>query len=238
MRYGRPGVADDYSHLGESLFDHPYQWGSKRTGPDLAREGGPIADGSTHMRLGKRGNDWHFNHFLNPRQVTPGSNMPSYPWLFEKETDVKSLPARIAAQVRIGVPWLPLNQHEIRDMVETQAQEIAANLVKAEVYLPSKPDLQGDALRNHLAKSQVVALIAYMQKLGSYREVGDGTRGPIPLDPDTHRRAHHLLCHLRHGLPGRDDPRVAHRQKRARTPRGAAIGNRGPITLHRTLKSS
>jgi cytochrome c oxidase cbb3-type subunit I/II len=188
MRYGRPGVADDYSHLGESLFDHPYQWGSKRTGPDLAREGGPIAAGSTHMRLGKRGNDWHFNHFYNPRQVTPGSNMPTYPWLFEKETDVKSLPAKIAAQVKIGVPWLPLNQHEIRDMVETQAQEIAANLVKAEVYLPSKPDLQGDALRNHLAKSQVVALIAYMQKLGSYREVGDGTRGPIPLDPDTHRR--------------------------------------------------
>ncbi|RYD48661.1 MAG: cytochrome-c oxidase, cbb3-type subunit I, partial [Verrucomicrobiaceae bacterium] len=79
MRYGRAGVTDDYSHLGESLFDHPYQWGSKRTGPDLAREGGPLATNTRHMRVGKRGNDWHFNHFLNPRQTSPGSNMPAYP---------------------------------------------------------------------------------------------------------------------------------------------------------------
>ncbi len=98
MRYGRSGVKDDFSHLGESLFDHPYQWGSKRTGPDLAREGGPLAVGSKYMRVGKRGNDWHFNHFLNPRQTSPGSNMPAYPWLFEKPADVKSLPAKIAAQ--------------------------------------------------------------------------------------------------------------------------------------------
>ena len=85
MRYGRSGVKDDYSHLGESLYDHPYQWGSKRTGPDLAREGGPLAAGSKYMRVGKRGNDWHFNHFLNPRQISPGSNMPAYPWLFENQ---------------------------------------------------------------------------------------------------------------------------------------------------------
>jgi cytochrome c oxidase cbb3-type subunit I/II len=188
MRYGRPGVVDDYSHLGESLFDHPYQWGSKRTGPDLAREGGPIAAGAKYMRLGKRGNDWHFNHFLNPRQTSPGSNMPAYPWLFEKETDLKSLPAKIATQRKIGVPWPALNQHEIRDMAESQAQEIAANLVEAKVYLPAKPDLQGEALRNHLAKTRVVALIAYMQKLGAYREI-KGKGGPRPLDPDSQRPA-------------------------------------------------
>jgi cytochrome c oxidase cbb3-type subunit I/II len=190
MRYGRAGVADDYSHLGESLFDHPYQWGSKRTGPDLAHEGGPMAANAKYMRVGKRGNDWHFNHFLNPRQVSPGSNMPSYPWLFEKETDVKSLPGKIAAQVSIGVPWPALNQHEIRDMVETQSQEIAKSLVDAKVYLPSKPDLQGDALRNHLAKSQVVAIIAYLQKLGAYKEITNGHPGePKTLDPDSHRKA-------------------------------------------------
>ena len=188
MRYGRPGVTDDYSHLGESIFDHPYQWGSKRTGPDLAREGGPIAADAKYMRLGKRGNDWHFNHFLNPRQTSPGSNMPAYPWLFEQETDVKSLPARIATQVKLGIPWPAMSQHEIRDMVETQAQEIAANLVEAKVYLPSKPDLQGDELRNDLAKSKVVALIAYMQKLGAYREV-KGKGGPRTLDPDSQRPA-------------------------------------------------
>jgi cytochrome c oxidase cbb3-type subunit I/II len=190
MRYGRAGVADDYSHLGESLFDHPYQWGSKRTGPDLAREGGPIAANAKYMRVGKRGNDWHFIHFLNPRQTSPGSNMPAYPWLFEKETDVKSLPTKIAAQRKIGVPWPALNQHEIRDMAESQAQEIAASLVGAKVFLPDKPDLQGDALRNELAKKEVVALIAYIQKLGAYREVTKEKPGPTPLNPDSYRRTH------------------------------------------------
>jgi cytochrome c oxidase cbb3-type subunit I/II len=116
--------------------------------------------------------------------------MPSYPWLFEKETDVKSLPGKIAAQVSIGVPWPALNQHEIRDMVETQSQEIAKSLVDAKVYLPSKPDLQGDALRNHLAKSQIVAVIAYVQKLGAYKEITNGHPGePKTLDPDSHRKA-------------------------------------------------
>ncbi len=194
MRYGRAGVADDFSHLGESLFDHPYQWGSKRTGPDLAREGGPIAkkpDGTPYkyMRVGIRGNEWHFNHFLDPRRISgEKSNMPAYPWLFEKDTDVKALPGKIAAQVKLGVPWPAMNQHEIRDSVETQAQEIAANLVDSKVSLPSKPDLQGDALRNHLAKSEIVALIAYVQKLGAYREVEkEHPTGPKTLNPDSFR---------------------------------------------------
>ena len=196
MRYGRAGVTDDYSHLGESIYDHPYQWGSKRTGPDLAREGGPIAKKDTqgnlykYMRVGKRGNDWHFNHFLNPRAPSPGSNMPAFPWLFEQDTDVKALPNKIAVQVQLGVPWPILNQHEITDMVETQAQEIAQSLVAAQVYLPGKPDLQGDALRNYLAKAKVVAVIAYLQKLGAYHEVKKAHPGePSALDPDTHRQA-------------------------------------------------
>ncbi len=192
MRYGRAGVADDYSHLGESLFDHPYQWGSKRTGPDLAREGGPIAkkpDGTTYkyMRTGIRGNDWHFNHFMNPRQTTPGSNMPNYQWLFENKADLKALPKKIAVQSTLGVPWPAMNQHEILDMAESQGQEIAKSLVDADVYLPDRPDLQGDALRNHLAKTQAIALIAYIQKLGAYREVvKDAPAGPVSLDPDTY----------------------------------------------------
>ena len=188
MRYGRADVADDFSHLGESLFDHPYQWGSKRTGPDLAREGGTLAVGAKSMRVGRRGNDWHFNHFLNPRQTSPGSNMPSYPWLFENPADVKSLPAKIAAQSRLGVPWPAMSQHEIRDLAESQSQEIAASLVAAKVYLPTKPKLQADALRNDLAKTQAVALIAYIQKLGAYREVVRGhSKEPSNLNPDSHR---------------------------------------------------
>jgi cytochrome c oxidase cbb3-type subunit I/II len=195
MRYGRAGIADDYSHLGESIFDHPYQWGSKRTGPDIAREGGPIAKDAQgnllkYMRSGKRGNIWHFQHFQDPRQISPGSNMPAYPWLFEKETDVKALPNKIRKQVALGIPWPIMNEHEIRDMVETQSQEIAKSLVESEAFLPSRPELKGDALRNHLAKTQVVAMIAYLQKLGSYREVKTDQPGkPKTLDPDTYRKS-------------------------------------------------
>jgi cytochrome c oxidase cbb3-type subunit I/II len=114
--------------------------------------------------------------------------MPAYPWLFTKKTDVKSLPGKIAAQSQLGVPWPVMNQHEIRDHVETQSQEIAASLVAAKVYLPDQPKLQGDALRNHIAKTEIVALIAYIQKLGSYRDiVKDKHAPPSNLDPDSHR---------------------------------------------------
>jgi cytochrome c oxidase cbb3-type subunit I/II len=114
--------------------------------------------------------------------------MPPYPWLFEKETDIKSLPKKIAVQSRLGVPWPPMNQHEIRDMAEAQAREIAESL-KDVVTLPGKPDLKGDALVAELEKKQVIALIAYIQKLGTYRVVGDGKSKTIPLDPDSYRRA-------------------------------------------------
>jgi len=196
MRYGRPGIADDYSHLGESLYDHPYQWGSKRTGPDLAREGGPLAKDPKgnpykYMRVGpSRGNSWHFSHFQDPRGISPGSNMPAFPWLFEKETEVNLLPHKIAVQRKLGVPWPALDTNEITAMAESQAQEIAGSLVDAKVSLPGKPDLQGDALRNQLAKTQVVAVIAYLQKLGTYREIKkDHPAEPSALDPDSQRKA-------------------------------------------------
>ena len=200
LRYGRPGVADDYSHLGESLFDHPYQWGSKRTGPDLAREGGPLSPPKKneageivyeykYMRIGKRGNDWHFNHFINPR-VTEGSNMPSYHWLVDKETNIKALPNKIRKQVAIGVPWPAMPADEIMDRAKVQAREIAQHLVEAPVYIPGREHIQGDALRAHLEKSEMVALIAYMQKLGAYREVTpEKPKAPTSLDPDSHREA-------------------------------------------------
>jgi cytochrome c oxidase cbb3-type subunit I/II len=193
MRYGRPGIADDWSHLGESIYDHPYQWGSKRTGPDLAHEGGPIAkkpDGTPYssMRIGKRGNDWHFSHFLDPRDKSPGSNMPSYWFLFEKETDVKALPGKIKAQVTLGVPYPVMTDADITDRVETQAQDIAKSIVDAGVYFPKNPELKGDALRNHLVKSQGVALIAYVQKLGAYKNVKKAQPAePSSLNPDSHR---------------------------------------------------
>jgi cytochrome c oxidase cbb3-type subunit I/II len=188
MRYG-PAENQGYSRLGESIYDHPYQWGSKRTGPDLAREGGAFAKDSEILRIGKRDNLWHFNHFWDPRQTSPGSNMPPYPWLFDTKADIKSLPTKIATQVRLGVPWPALTKDEIEQKARDQGMAIADSLVKAGAFIATQPDLSAEALRNQLAESKVVALIAYMQKVGAYEEVKNPPKSePRPLDPDSYRR--------------------------------------------------
>ncbi len=146
MRYGGK---DGYSRLGESIYDFPYQWGSKRTGPDLAREGGARTD------------DWHFYHMLDPRSISPGSNMPNYPWLFEKETRIKDLPAKIRAMRMLGVPYpIDLSEEEIQAQVDEQAAGIVERL--AEKGAHTEPD------------KEIVALIAYLQKLGAYERT-DGS---------------------------------------------------------------
>ena len=191
LRYG-PTEAQGYSRLGESLYDHPHQWGSKRTGPDLAREGGSLATDSKLMRGGKRDNLWHFNHMINPRQTSPGSNMPPYPWLIDAKADLKSLPNRIAVQTRLGVPWPAMTKDAIEQSARDQGMEIAVSLVKAGAFLADQPDISPDALRNRLAESQMVALIAYLQKLGAYQEINaPADKGPLPLDPDGYRREAH-----------------------------------------------
>jgi len=134
MRYG------DYSRLGESIYDHPYQWGSRRIGPDLAREGGKYPD------------SWHFQHMMNPRAISPGSNMPNYPWLFDTDTDVAALPAKISVQRTLGVPYPEWTPAEIQAQVDEQAAGIVARLRDADLRV--EPD------------RQIVALIAYLQKLG------------------------------------------------------------------------
>jgi cytochrome c oxidase cbb3-type subunit I/II len=134
MRYG------DYSRLGESIYDHPYQWGSRRIGPDLAREGGKYPD------------SWHFQHMMNPRAISPGSNMPNYPWLFDTDTDVAALPAKISVQRTLGVPYPEWTPAEIHARVDEQAAGIVARLRDADLRV--EPD------------RQIVALIAYLQKLG------------------------------------------------------------------------
>jgi cytochrome c oxidase cbb3-type subunit I/II len=186
MRYG-PTEEQGYSRMGESLYDYPHQWGSKRTGPDLAREGGPLIEGSNAVRSGRRDNLWHFNHFWDPRQTSPGSNMPPYQFLYEKKADLKSLPARIAVQSRLGVPWPAMDKHEIEQNARDQAFKISESLVNAGAYLPDQPELQGDLLARHLSETQIVALIAYMQKVGVYEKV-DHQREPTMLDPDSLRR--------------------------------------------------
>ncbi len=134
MRYG------DYSRLGESIYDHPYQWGSRRIGPDLAREGGKYPD------------SWHFQHMMNPRAISPGSNMPNYPWLFENDADVAALPAKISVQRTLGVPYPEWTPAEIQARVDEQAAGIVARLRDADLRVePSR---------------RIVALIAYLQKVG------------------------------------------------------------------------
>jgi len=87
LRYGH------YSVAGEFVYDHPFQWGSKRTGPDLARVGGRYSD------------DWHRIHFNNPRDVVPESNMPAYPWLEKSGLDGADIQARMKALRTVGVPY-------------------------------------------------------------------------------------------------------------------------------------
>jgi cytochrome c oxidase cbb3-type subunit 2 len=86
-RYGH------YSVAGELVYNHPFLWGSKRTGPDLARVGQRYSD------------DWHRAHLYNPRDVVPESNMPSFPWLFDNEIDAEVTGAKMAALRRVGVPY-------------------------------------------------------------------------------------------------------------------------------------
>jgi cytochrome c oxidase cbb3-type subunit 2 len=87
LRYG------PYSVAGEFVYDHPFQWGSKRTGPDLARVGGKYSD------------DWHRIHLINPRDVVPESNMPAYPWLEKTAVEGASLPAHMNGLRKLGAPY-------------------------------------------------------------------------------------------------------------------------------------
>jgi cytochrome c oxidase cbb3-type subunit 2 len=87
LRYGH------YSAAGEFVYDHPFQWGSKRTGPDLHRVGGKYSD------------EWHRIHLNNPRDVVPESNMPAYPWLEKTPVDAAAMPAHMTALRRVGVPY-------------------------------------------------------------------------------------------------------------------------------------
>jgi cytochrome c oxidase cbb3-type subunit I/II len=137
-RYG------EYSKAGEFVYDHPFLWGSKRTGPDLAREGG--------AKL-RKSDSWHYNHMLDPRTMSPGSIMPPYPWMFEDDLDVDNTNAKIAAMRTLGVPY-PEGYEDGQAMsdLNAQSQEIADGLA-AENYTISK-------------EKEIIALIAYLQRLG------------------------------------------------------------------------
>lgn len=128
-RYGH------YSLAAESVFDHPFQWGSKRTGPDLARVGGRYSD------------DWHRVHLINPRDVVPESNMPAYPWLLENPVDADTLKANMSALRTIGVPYTEDDLAGIPDAVKGKSEmdAVVAYLQGLGRYAPKRGAAAPDA---------------------------------------------------------------------------------------------
>jgi cytochrome c oxidase cbb3-type subunit 2 len=147
-RYGH------YSLAAESMYDHPFQWGSKRTGPDLARVGGKYSDG------------WHRDHLINPRSVVPESNMPPFAFLAEKELDLSDLQAKVRTMQRLGVPYSDEDVKKAVTDAQAQADPFSADatdLRKRYGQKVANRDWDGDPDR----LTEMDALIAYLQMLGT-----------------------------------------------------------------------
>lgn len=134
-RYG------EYAKAGEYVYDHPFLWGSKRTGLDLLRLGGKYPDA------------WHYNHMLDPRSMSPGSIMPRYPWLMEDALDAADIGARMATLRSVGVPYSDTDEAKAAAALAAQAKKVAAGLQAQGITVA--PD------------REIVALIAYLQRLGT-----------------------------------------------------------------------
>jgi cytochrome c oxidase cbb3-type subunit I/II len=137
QRYGAASTA------GESMYDHPFQWGSKRNGPDLAREGG------------KYPNLWHYKHMLDPRSITDGSIMPNYAHLASEPVDTTATVHKVTAMKSVGVPYTIQDIDSVAASLDAQAQEITKDLAS-----------QGIQARSD---TQIIAIIAYLQRLGLHK---------------------------------------------------------------------
>jgi len=134
-RYG------EYSKGGEFVYDHPFLWGSKRTGPDLQREGG------------KYGNAWHYNHLYDPQTMSPGSIMPPYEWLINQQLDTTTTRSKISAMRSLGVPYPEGFENKANAKLDAQAKGIAADLKQNNIKVKSD--------------REIIAIIAYLQRLGT-----------------------------------------------------------------------
>jgi cytochrome c oxidase cbb3-type subunit I/II len=150
-RYG------EYSKSGEFVYDHPFQWGSKRTGPDLAREGG-----NTKIR---KSNFWHYQHLIAPKDVSPGSIMPAYSWLREDKLDLSLTEKKIRAMQTLGVPYKKGADRKAIGDLKIQAKLIAEDIVNT---TPKQALIGIDkaALVKDIQEKEIVAVIAYLQRLG------------------------------------------------------------------------
>ena len=147
-RYGH------YSLAAESMYDHPFQWGSKRTGPDLARVGGKYSD------------NWHVDHLKDPRSVVPESNMPPYRFLAETDLDYRSIEARLTALRKVGVPYTDAQIENAKADLETQVDPYAgekSGLKQRYGVKIAQRDFDGDPGK----LTELDALVAYLQMLGT-----------------------------------------------------------------------
>jgi len=142
-RYG------EYSKSGEYVYDHPFLWGSKRTGPDLQRVGG------------KYGDSWHYYHMLDPGSVSAGTIMPAYPWLYEQQIDKAQTALKINALRTLGVPYAEGYEETANSDLDKQAARIVENLQMEGVEV--------------MQDAEIIALIAYLQRLGTDIKVKDKT---------------------------------------------------------------
>jgi len=145
VRYG------EYSKAGEFVYDHPFQWGSKRTGPDLARVGG------------KYPNSWHFNHMYQPTSTSPKSIMPRYTWLLTTGIDIMRTPKMIKGMQILGVPYESGYHNRANSDLDVQAKAIAADLTKEKEI---RQIMEFEGVKD-LTYTKMVALIAYLQRIGT-----------------------------------------------------------------------
>jgi cytochrome c oxidase cbb3-type subunit I/II len=150
-RYG------EYSKAGEYVYDHPFLWGSKRTGPDLHRLGGKYSD------------NWHLNHMYDPQSTSSGSIMPSYKWLTRNELDKSQTEAKMRTMVKLGVPYSDEDIANAQQSMTDQGTQIEKNLYNdpdfVEAYENDKKSSGSDFVE--MRNREIVAMIAYLQRLGT-----------------------------------------------------------------------
>jgi cytochrome c oxidase cbb3-type subunit I/II len=147
----------EYSKAGEFVYDHPFQWGSKRTGPDLAREGGNIKI--------KKSNFWHYQHMIRPKDVSKGSIMPAYVWLKDNDLSTDLIAKKINAMRTLGVPYAKGYENQALGDLQKQANEIATDIINNQPAEILK-NVNAKAEIKKLEKKEIVALIGYLQRLG------------------------------------------------------------------------
>lgn len=158
------------SKAGEFVYDHPFLWGSKRTGPDLLREGGKYND------------NWHFNHLWDPQSISAGSIMPAYKWLFDnKALDIANIEDKMHVMQKLGVPYTEEQIAGAKAAIKEQSMKIEASLhsdpdfVKSYEESKKKAAARGEAFVP-MHEREIVALIAYLQRLGTDTKVKDNAK--------------------------------------------------------------